>query len=221
MHGTAFWGLWKISRSGKIWEGKQNSKCYQTSGGFPVFIPLQYLQAWTQSNMKSRMCVGYRQNTSTKKCSISGLRTGKESLYWSDGGFPVGSSVKNLLAMQETQVQSLSQEEALEKETATRSSVLAWRIPRTEEPGVTKSQTWLSHWTTSSTSTGQSREICLYFFPFSPALDPRQSSDCWAVVARHHNAYTLKRRALLPDQRDCGPNSMVANPSSHSRFLSV
>ena len=91
--------------------------------------------------MKSRMCVEYRRNTSPKKCSISGLRTGKESPYWSDGGFPAGSSVKNLLAMQETQVQSLSQEDALEKETATLSSVLAWRIPWAGEPGVTKSQT--------------------------------------------------------------------------------
>ena len=37
--------------------------------------------------------------------------------------------------MQETQVQSLGQEESLEKEMATHSSILAWRIPRTEEPG--------------------------------------------------------------------------------------
>ena len=43
--------------------------------------------------------------------------------------------VKNLPAMQETQVQSLGREDALEKEVATRSSVLAWRIPWTEEPG--------------------------------------------------------------------------------------
>ena len=37
--------------------------------------------------------------------------------------------------MQETQVQSLGREDLLEKETAAHSSVLAWRIPRTEEPG--------------------------------------------------------------------------------------
>ena len=37
--------------------------------------------------------------------------------------------------MQETQVQSLDQEESLEKEMATHSSILAWRIPWTEEPG--------------------------------------------------------------------------------------
>ena len=43
--------------------------------------------------------------------------------------------VKNLPAMQETQVQSLGQEDPLEKGMATHSSILAWRIPWTEEPG--------------------------------------------------------------------------------------
>ena len=44
-------------------------------------------------------------------------------------------TVKNLPAMLETWVQSLDQEEPLEKEMTTHSSVLAWRIPWTEEPG--------------------------------------------------------------------------------------
>ena len=58
--------------------------------------------------------------------------------------------VMNLSAVQETQVQSLGQEERLEKGKATHSTILAWRIPWTEEPGklqsmgVTKSQTRLS-----------------------------------------------------------------------------
>ena len=47
----------------------------------------------------------------------------------------VAQTVKNVPAMQETQVQSLGQEDPLEKGTATHSSILAWRIPRTEEPG--------------------------------------------------------------------------------------
>ena len=42
--------------------------------------------------------------------------------------------VKNLPAMQETQVQSLSQEDPLDKGMATHSSILAWRIPQSEEP---------------------------------------------------------------------------------------
>ena len=43
--------------------------------------------------------------------------------------------VKNLPAMQETWIQSLGQEDPLEKEMATHSSILAWRIPWKEEPG--------------------------------------------------------------------------------------
>ena len=42
---------------------------------------------------------------------------------------------KNLPAMQETQIQSLGWEDALEKGMATHSSILAWRIPWIEEPG--------------------------------------------------------------------------------------
>ena len=52
------------------------------------------------------------------------------------GWFPGGSVVKNLPAMQETWVLSLGREGLLEKEIATRSSILVWRIPRTEEPGM-------------------------------------------------------------------------------------
>ena len=43
--------------------------------------------------------------------------------------------IKNLPAMQEILVQSLDQEDPLEKEMATHSSILAWEIPWTEEPG--------------------------------------------------------------------------------------
>ena len=43
--------------------------------------------------------------------------------------------VKNVPAMQETQVQSLSQEDPLEKGMATHASILAWKIPWIEEPG--------------------------------------------------------------------------------------
>ena len=44
-------------------------------------------------------------------------------------------NVKNLPVMQETQVQTLGGEDPLEKERATHSSILAWEIPWTEEPG--------------------------------------------------------------------------------------
>ena len=51
------------------------------------------------------------------------------------GGHSGGSVVKNLPAMQETQVQSLGQDDPLEKEMVTRSHVLAWEIQWREEPG--------------------------------------------------------------------------------------
>ena len=47
----------------------------------------------------------------------------------------VAERVRNLLAMQETRVQSMGQEDPLEKRMAIHSSILAWRIPWTEEPG--------------------------------------------------------------------------------------
>ena len=62
--------------------------------------------------------------------------------------------VKHLPTMRETGVQSLGQEDPLEKETATHSGILAWKIPCTEEPdrlqsvhGVAKSQTRLRDFT--------------------------------------------------------------------------
>ena len=51
------------------------------------------------------------------------------------GGSPVAQMVKNLPAIWEAQVQPLGQEDLLEKGMATHSSILAWRITRTEEPG--------------------------------------------------------------------------------------
>ena len=47
----------------------------------------------------------------------------------------VAQMVKSLPAMQETQVQSLSRGDPLEKEMATHSSIIAWNIPWTQEPG--------------------------------------------------------------------------------------
>ena len=66
---------------------------------------------------------------------------------FSKGASLVAQMVKNLPAMQESWVQTLGWEDPLEKRMATYASILAWEIPRTEEPsevqvhGVTKSQT--------------------------------------------------------------------------------
>ena len=50
-------------------------------------------------------------------------------------GFPTGSAVKNLAAMQEIQIQFLGQEDPLEENMANQFSILVWKIPWTEEPG--------------------------------------------------------------------------------------
>ena len=58
----------------------------------------------------------------------------------------MAQTVKNLPAMQETPVRSLGREDPLEKGMATHSSILAWRIPWTEEPGGLQSM-GLQSWT--------------------------------------------------------------------------
>ena len=57
--------------------------------------------------------------------------------------------VKHLPAMRETRVRSLGWEDLLEKETATHSSTLAWRIPRLQEPGRLQSMGYKESDTTS------------------------------------------------------------------------
>ena len=57
------------------------------------------------------------------------------NLRYSDGAPLVAQSVKTLPAMRETRVWFLGLEDPLEKEMATHSSILAWRIPWTERPG--------------------------------------------------------------------------------------
>ena len=57
------------------------------------------------------------------------------SLWQASWAALVSQMVKNLPAVQENQVRSLGQEDPLEKEMAPHSSILAWRIPLTEEPG--------------------------------------------------------------------------------------
>ena len=71
--------------------------------------------------------------TKKKKKSFSSSRQRKNRYCLT--GFPRGSVVKNLPVRQEAWVRSLSPEAPPEERTATHSTVLAWRIPWTEEPG--------------------------------------------------------------------------------------
>ena len=69
-----------------------------------------------------------------KHCSKSPELTQKRGSMCG-GASLLAQMVKNLPAMQETQVRSLGWEDPLEKEMAAHSSILAWRIPWTQEPG--------------------------------------------------------------------------------------
>ena len=95
---------------------------------------LEQKPSWKQYTAKQRDI--YSSSYADSKCKLR--------------AFLVAQMVKNLPAMQETWVQSLDLEDLLEKEMATHSSSLAWKIPWTKEPGrvtvhgVTKSWTWLS-----------------------------------------------------------------------------
>ena len=63
------------------------------------------------------------------------MKTFGPHFTWISRTFLVAQMVKHLPAMWETQVQSLGQKDLLEKEMATYSSILDWKIPRAEEPG--------------------------------------------------------------------------------------
>ena len=81
----------------------------------------------------------------------------------------MAQQVKNLPAMQETQILSLGQEDTLKEEMATHSSILAWKIPQTEEPGGLQSKgsdttEWLNTYThvgSSSLTRDGPRATCI------------------------------------------------------------
>ena len=75
-------------------------------------------------------------------------KTCLKSIFIFPQGLPGGSVVKGIhLPMQETQVLSLGWEDPLEKETATHSSILAWKILWTEKPGRLQSMESQKSWT--------------------------------------------------------------------------
>ena len=81
--------------------------------------------SWTLLALRSLMWVIFR-------LIKSGRKTIWVLIYWV---FPSGSVIKNSPEMQEMWVQSMGQEDPLEEGMATHSSILAWKIPCTEEPG--------------------------------------------------------------------------------------
>ena len=116
------------------------------------------------------------------------------TIYFTHGSVYVWASlvaqmVKNLLAMQETWVQFLGQEGPLEEKMATHSSILAWRIPWTEEPGGLQSMGWQrveSNWATNSFSIHMS-VVLSPFVPSSPPLTVSIWMDLESVIQSEEN----------------------------------
>ena len=77
--------------------------------------------------LKSKVCFSKVRDNCKREKKGAGVSSRK--------GFPSRSAVKTLPALQEIWVLSLGWEDPLDKEMVTRSSILAWRIPWTEEPG--------------------------------------------------------------------------------------
>ena len=95
-----------------------------------------------QEDITNRFPNQSRLHTAVTKENSSGvqrevLKSSLSLLNWVllTRGFPSGSAVKNLLALQETRVQSLGWEDPLEKENGNPLQDLAWEIPWTEKPG--------------------------------------------------------------------------------------
>ena len=132
--------------------------------------------------------------------------------------------VKNIPAVQETWVQSLNQEDPLEEETATHSSILAWEIPWMEEPSglqsmlLQESQTQLSDSTSMTISTkmppqlDSSAAVSLYSWRPHSSLPSRDLSSITTGVSKATSqggdtCYS-KKEVSSPDALLCVKNGM-------------
>ena len=116
----------------------------------------------------------------------------------------VSQSVKTLPAVQDTQARSLGQEDPLEKGIATHSSILAWRIPWTEEPGRLYSP-WcpteldMTEWLTLSLPFFKSVYLCQFF---RLAVGVKRDSHLWLQTHSTvilYNAFAVTLPHLLCD----------------------
>ena len=111
----------------------------------------------------------------------------KNTYFCFTGASLVAQMIKHLPAMRETWVRSLGLEDALEKEMATHSSILAWRIPWTEEPGGLQSMRsqrvrhdWATHF--HFQAGWQYTALMCSFFYLEPACCSMSSSNCYYLT---------------------------------------
>ena len=136
-------------------------------------------------------------------------------------GFPGVSDVKNLPAMQETQVQSLGQEDPLKKGMATHSSILAWKIPQTEEPGGLESLRVRHNWA-ADTATGT---FCGGFFILTRHLQGRKLASRTLLrpftrASRNFRLLSTHKQATASKEHSFGLLSCASSSREVSAFLS-
>ena len=103
-----------------------------TTERLSLLLPHLEFSSWTQF---PHVCTGFIP-AETSRVSKNSTQLNSDTIYPEiEADSLVAQTVTNLPAMQETWVRSLDREDPLEKKMATHSSILAWRIPRTEEPG--------------------------------------------------------------------------------------
>ena len=113
-----------VDRDRECWKAKAKSRDFSD--------PL-YVESWGTGFFFLSICLFFTPACCSLK--LPKLLVIFSCSYCSFGASLVAQRIKNLPAMQETSVRSLCREDPLEKGVATHSSILAWRIPWTEEPG--------------------------------------------------------------------------------------
>ena len=112
--------------------------------------------------------------------------------------------VENLPAVRETQVQFLSGEDPLDKGMATHSSVLAWRIPWTEEPGGLKSmesQRVGCDWATNTFTVRKPPDVCCCFFPVN-TLETLNSFKVYTMEVTLNDSFSDRQNPIQSQRKE-------------------
>ena len=137
-----------------------------------------------------------------------------------NSGFPGGSMIKNLPTSARATGQSLGQEDLLEKEVATHSSILAWRIPWTQEPVRLQSmgsrRVRYSNWTTTRSHLGDEQILlCPSFLPAiyktqsKLKLHRRRGNETWRKILQGEFKTMYRKSCLEKIWKSAGSKSIL------------
>ena len=195
--GCSPWGLWESDTTGRL-HFHFSLSCIGEGNGNP--LQCSCLENPRDGGTWWAAVYGVAQGrTRLKRLSSSSTRskTTREVLEVKQASL-VAQTVKNLPAMQETQVLSLGQEGSLEKGMTTHSSILAWRMPRTEQPGGLQS---------SSVQFSSLSRVQLFATPWTTACQVSLSiTNSWSL---------LKLMSIQPSHPLSSPSPPAFNLSQH------